>query len=308
MVTHDQQFGFKSKHSTDMCIFTVKSLIKYYTEQNTAVYTCFLDASKAFDRVNHWTLFYKLINCKAPLLIVRILVFWYQIQQVCIKWGKSTSNYFSISNGVRQGGILSPRLFALYMNQLSDQLMLCNSGCYVDDVCINHVMYADDICLLAPSANAMQILLDTCYSYGLIHDIVFNPLKSVCMVFKPKSHKLFCPLVKIGDEILKIVFESKYLGIVFSASSQDDTDMLRQMRLLYAKSSKLLRMFNHCSIDVKITLFNSYCTALYCPHLWSEYKKSSYSKVRVAFNNAYRRIFGLSTRSSASDIINICNV
>ena len=49
------------------------------------------------------------------------------------------------------------------------------------------------------------------------------------------------------------MFESKYLGIVFSASSQDDTDMLRQMRLLYAKSNKLLRMFNHCSIDVKIT-------------------------------------------------------
>ena len=50
---HDHQFGFKSKHSTDMCIFTVKSLVKYYTGQNTTVYTCLLDVSKAFDRVNH---------------------------------------------------------------------------------------------------------------------------------------------------------------------------------------------------------------------------------------------------------------
>ena len=43
LLTHDYQFGFKSKHSTDMCtsIFTVKSLIKYYTDQNTPVYTCF---------------------------------------------------------------------------------------------------------------------------------------------------------------------------------------------------------------------------------------------------------------------------
>ena len=54
-----------------MCIFTVKTLIKYYTDQNTPVYTCLLDASKAFDRFNHWTLFAKLIESHAPLLIVR---------------------------------------------------------------------------------------------------------------------------------------------------------------------------------------------------------------------------------------------
>ena len=89
MITHDHQFGFKSKHSTDMCIFTVKSVIKYYTEQNTVVYTCLLDARKAFDRVNHWTLFAKLIDTQAPLLIVRVLLFWYQMQNVCIKWGNS---------------------------------------------------------------------------------------------------------------------------------------------------------------------------------------------------------------------------
>ena len=75
LITHDHQFGFKSKHSTDMCIFTVKSIIQYYIRQNSPVYTCFLDASKAFDRINHWTLFKKLIDCNVPLLIVRILVF-----------------------------------------------------------------------------------------------------------------------------------------------------------------------------------------------------------------------------------------
>ena len=76
-------------------------LIKYYTDQNTPVYTCLLDASKAFDRVNHWTLFAKLIESHAPLLIVRILLFWYQMQQVCMKWGKSLSQYFTICNGIK---------------------------------------------------------------------------------------------------------------------------------------------------------------------------------------------------------------
>ena len=83
LITHDHQFG--SKHSADMCIFTVKSIIKYYTGHNTPVYTCFLDASKAFDRVNHWTLFPKLIYSGISLLIVRIFVFWYQTHQLCIK-------------------------------------------------------------------------------------------------------------------------------------------------------------------------------------------------------------------------------
>ena len=41
LITHDHQFGFKSKHSTDMCIFTVKHIVKYYTSQNSPVYTCF---------------------------------------------------------------------------------------------------------------------------------------------------------------------------------------------------------------------------------------------------------------------------
>ena len=59
---HDRQFGFKSQHATYMCIFSVKSVIKYYTKQNSTVFTCFLDAAKAFDRVSHWTLFSKMIK------------------------------------------------------------------------------------------------------------------------------------------------------------------------------------------------------------------------------------------------------
>ena len=56
LITHDHQFGFKNKHSADMCIFSAKSIMKYYTEHGSPVFTCFLYASKAFDRINHWTL------------------------------------------------------------------------------------------------------------------------------------------------------------------------------------------------------------------------------------------------------------
>ena len=77
LLTQENQIGFKKKHSTELCIFTVKSTIKYYNMYNIPVYSCFLDASKAYDRVNHWTLFKKLLKRSISVIIVRILMFWY---------------------------------------------------------------------------------------------------------------------------------------------------------------------------------------------------------------------------------------
>ena len=64
------------------------------------------------------------------------------------------------------------------MNSLTNKLIDCKSGCYIDLQCINHVLYADDICLMAPTATAMQCMLDICYNYGLNNDVLFNPLTS----------------------------------------------------------------------------------------------------------------------------------
>ena len=86
LVTLDQQFDFKSKHATDICIFMLKVFISIARNKIPLCTLVFLDASKAFDKKNHWTLFHKLINCKIPRIhvIVRLLIFWYQTQLVCI--------------------------------------------------------------------------------------------------------------------------------------------------------------------------------------------------------------------------------
>ena len=92
LVTSDNQFGFKRKHATDLCIYTVKSVIKYYNYFSSPVYTCFLGASKAFDRVNHWTLFKKLLI------------------KVCqLFWLESCVFGIDVNNCVYNGGKLNPR-------------------------------------------------------------------------------------------------------------------------------------------------------------------------------------------------------
>ena len=74
------------------------------------------------------------------------------------------------------------------------------------------------------------------------------------------------------------------------------------------KSNRLLRLFHCFSTDVKLTLLRSYCTCFYCPFLWTHYKKSTHSKHRVAFNNVYRRILKLPSRSSASTMYAVIHI
>ena len=105
-------------------------------------------------------------------------------------------------------------------------------GCQIDNVCVNHVMYAADICLMAPSPAALQKLINICYDFSLQNNLTFNSSKSFCMVFKPRLYKLSCPTFYINNEKLDYTDSIKYLGFTFSSDKKDDNDMLRQMRIL----------------------------------------------------------------------------
>ena len=102
--TSDHQFGFKGRHSTDMAVYVFKEIVDYYLRNRSPVFACFVDARKAFDRVNPWILFDKLLLRGMDSAVVRLLVTWYASQQFYVMWGSSISEGFSASNGVRQGG------------------------------------------------------------------------------------------------------------------------------------------------------------------------------------------------------------
>ena len=130
------------------------------------LFVCFLDASKAFDKIDYWLLFEKLIDRHFPIFIVRLLAFWYSSQSMNVRWGSALSDSFLVSNGVRQGGIMSPLFFNIYMNDLSIALNNSGIGCNFNGDVINHFIYADDMCLVAPCTKALQKLVDVCTDFA----------------------------------------------------------------------------------------------------------------------------------------------
>ena len=222
-----------------------------------------------------------MIKAGVPLLIVRLLCYWYISQEFYVKWNKCKSSVFLTSNGVRQGGILSPKLFAFYLNELSIILGKLNVGCFIEFKCTSHLFYADDMCILAPSAVGLQLLLNACSEYGYTHDIIFHPIKS-------SRYKLFTPSVVLNDRVLDITDGIKYLGVSLSSDFKDDSDMKRQLRSLYISSNSILSKFYMCSVSVKCRLIESYSLNFYCSYLWCTYNRESLSKLRVAYNTIYR--------------------
>ena len=116
-----------------------------------------------------------------PDVFVRLLVYWYRTQNACVRWGTACSEMFTVSNGVRQGGILSPLFVNVYMDGSSDILCGTECGCTMGGRMINHLMYADDLVILSPSAKGLQRLVDICAAYGDIHDITFNITPMLCV-------------------------------------------------------------------------------------------------------------------------------
>ena len=120
------------------------------SEKGTACIVPLLDCTKAFDKCQFDILFKKLVERKVPAIIVRALIFVYEEQQAWVRWGKARSRSFGILNGTRQGSVLSPALFSVYMDDLIVKIRKSDVGCHVGGVFCGVVGYADVICLLAP--------------------------------------------------------------------------------------------------------------------------------------------------------------
>jgi len=130
LISSNLQFGLKKGLSTSMCTGLLKIVAGKYIRRGSKVHCCLIDASKAFDTVDHTLLFEKLMNKNMPTSIIRFLINWYSTQQLTVCWNGAVSRPFGTLNGVRQGGVLSPLLFSLYLDDLLADISSAGIGCH----------------------------------------------------------------------------------------------------------------------------------------------------------------------------------
>ena len=140
------------------CLHSSKLLI--FTVIRSHLYTCAFLMQKRRLIFNQWTLAKKLLDRDVPLHIVKWFIFWYIEQEFMVRWSNSLSMTFRCSNGIRQGGQLSPLLYNVYTDFHNHHLQATGVGCYVGGAWVNSLSYADDMVLLAPTVTALQPLLE----------------------------------------------------------------------------------------------------------------------------------------------------
>jgi len=104
---------------------------------------------------------------------------------VAVRWNGAISRYFTVNSGVRQGSILTPSLFIVFINVLIVKLRESGDGCIVNNQYVGCIVYADDIIILSCTIHGLQHMLNTCYEIAANLKLVFNCNKSKCITFGP---------------------------------------------------------------------------------------------------------------------------
>jgi len=102
LLTSPLQFGFKKKLSTSHALYMLRRIVDYYVRNGSRVNVSLLDFRKAFDGVDHATLFQRLLDEGLPVGVVKLLARWYDGTYACVR---CLSECFNVTAGVRQGGV-----------------------------------------------------------------------------------------------------------------------------------------------------------------------------------------------------------
>ena len=226
-------------------------------------------------------------------------MFMYFNQSLTVTWGTCNSDSFSATNGVKAGGIISPILFCIYIDDLLLELKKSGFGCYIGVNFIGALCYADDIVLLSPTVVGMKNMLLICEKYAKDHNILFNPVKSNAIIFsKPKAlyHKKSDINFEINQNVIPLVSKVKHLGHVLYDNAGGDIDVNYIMETFNKSVNMLLADMGHVPSTILGKLFISYCNSLYGIVL-SNVSNKMFDKMCIAWRKAVRKIYRIPWRS-----------
>ena len=279
--------------------------IDYYIDHGSKVFCSFLDASKAFDRLIHSGLYIKLIERNIPRVFLDILISWYDGLQCRVKWNDFYGNWFKITAGVRQGGILSPDFYNIYVDDLIGILRKSKTGCHIAGIFAAALFYADDMCVLSPSLHGLQKLLDICSDYCTEWDICLNARKTKNMFFGRVKNFHFRPTLN-GTPIDWVV-EWKYLGVILRSGPRFGCSVTERVKSFYRSLNSILRIEGRSDDLILLQLIETHCVPIltYAIETIEIANRDERRSLRVAYNSVLRKLFGYRQFESVTNLQHI---
>ena len=297
--TDSMQFGFKAGVSTTQCSWLVNEVTNYFMRRGTAVTACLLDCSKAFDKCKFDKLFRKLISKGLPPIVVRVLIYIYEEQTGWVKLAGKRSSSFKLTNGTRQGSVLSPVLFSVYLDDLLKELRNLQLGCHIGGCWFGGCGYADDLILLAPNREVLQKMVKICQKYGEDHNLVFStdPVpalsKTKCLYFCGRTGRVKYPdPVQLDGKDLPWVESADHLGHKLWQKSSMEKDCNRARGKFIQKTVELREQLSFANPQQILQAVQVLSTDAYGSMLW-ELSSNPAEQYFKCWNTCIKLVYGV---------------
>ena len=210
------------------------------------------------------------------------------------KWGAANSAPFPVPLGIKQGGINSPDLFAIYFDGITKLLRKKKIGCHIFDMFLAMILFADDLCLLSPTRSVLAEMISSVSDYCSEYGLAFNPSKSKILVFSKSKVDFsnYCPIYLAGMPI-KYAQSVKYLGTTIVSNLGLTYSCTEDLRNFYRASNAILNTLKKPKEEVLMHLLYTNCVPILTYACSAKiYSSKEMRDCNTALNDAIRKIFG----------------
>ena len=302
----EEQNGFRKERGCIDHLFTLCNIVESRRCLGKDTFACFVDFSKAFDSVNRMALWHKIehrFGISGPFL--NLIKSLYDNVESAVKVNNDLTDWFEIQNGVKQGCILSPTLFSMFINDLAEDINTAELGVQCKENIVSSLLFADDLVILAENEVNLQGLLNILSNWCDKWGIKINSSKTKCMHFRNKRKLCSVFHFEIGEFSPDYTHQYKYLGFWInefldnSESTQKVYDHAnRALGVLIAKSKSAgglpMKVFSHL-FDTLVLSRIEYTAAIWACR--------SFPLLNQIQHNALRFFFGLGKTAPIAALI-----
>ena len=301
----EEQAGFREGYSTTDHIFTLYAMIQkqFSKTKGRKLYVCFVDYRQAFDSVNREALFKILENNGISgncLLAIKSI---YKSVLAAVKIDGNLSEFFECPTGLKQGCQLSPKLFSIFMTELSKALNKYGSNGIqflpnMDP--IFHLLFADDLVIVSDTIIGLQNQLDILNTQSQRLGLVINDSKTKIIVFRKGGFLAKSEKWHFGDRELSVVNVYKYLGLDFTTRlsfNNATSSFIAKAKQSCYEITKSLNYLNCYNMNVFMKLFDSKVQPVlsYACELWG---MNEIPEIERVHTSCLKRFLNVSTHCS----------